>query len=68
MKELFVNVLLYAPPAAAAVLYYLKERKRQAETPHKNYILQYLVPLMIFTGGIAVWSFVLMGLLSALGF
>ncbi len=67
MKELFVNVLLYAPPVIAAAVCYLKERKKQAGQHNKNEILLFLLPLVILTGGMAVWSLVLMGLLSLAG-
>ncbi len=67
MRVLFVNLLLYGPPITAAVLFYFRERKRQAPHKHPNFILLYLAPLMIFTGGVAVWSFLLSGLLSLFG-
>ncbi len=67
MNDFFAELLLYGPPAIAAILYYFKQHKKQAKSADKNYIFLFLVPLVIFTGGVAVWSFVVLGLLSLLG-
>ena len=64
MAELLVDLLLYGPPIGCALLYYLKERKKQADAPQKNYIFLYLIPLVIFTALCILWSYLLYALVG----